>query len=230
VAEYATTPYFDTLEGGIARGFEFHGYLRSGFGLNERGEKQENFTIPYSLGHYRLGNEPGTYAELAVVQNWINPARDPDKAWFKTEAMIQADTLNVQSYDPTSRFRLREAFGQAGNVLEGRWRPTTFWAGNRYYQRQDLHILDYFVRDMSGYGGGIESLPLGFATVDVAYIGALEPSADYTKFNAAKSTIDIRAAKIRCPEAAPPYGTTMLSQSKAKSSTMLIFRAPAATP
>lgn len=199
LAEYATTPYFDTLEGGITRGFEFHGYLRSGFGLNERGGPQANFNVPYSLGHYRLGNEPGTYAELAFEQNWINPSRDPDKAWFKTEAMIQGDTQNIQSFDPTSRFRLREAFGQAGNVLEGRWRPTMFWAGDRYYQRQDIYILDYFIRDMSGYGGGIENLPLGFATVDIAYIGALEPSADYTEINAAKSTIDIRAAKIKVP-------------------------------
>ena len=199
LAEYATTPYFDTLEGGVARGFEFHGYLRSGFGLNERGEAQADFRIPYSLGHYRLGNEPGTYGEFAFVQNWINPDRSSDKAWFKTEVMVSAETLNIQSYDPSSIFRLREAFGQAGNILEGRWRPTKFWAGDRYYQRQDIYVLDYFIRDMSGYGGGIESLPIGSATVDIAYIGALEPSADYAYFNAAKSTIDIRAAKIKVP-------------------------------
>lgn len=199
LAEWATTPNWDAVEGGVARGFAFHGYLRSGFGLNERGEKMVNFQVPYSLGHYRLGNEPGTYAELVFDQNWINPSQDPDKAWFKTEALVQADTQNIQSYDPSSVFRLREAFAQAGNILNGRWRPTKFWAGNRYYQREDIYILDYYIRDMSGYGGGIESIPLGFATVDVAYIGALQPSVDYLTGNASKSTIDVRAGKIKVP-------------------------------
>jgi maltoporin len=182
-------------------------YLRSGFGLNERGGKQDSFQIPYSLGRYRLGNEPGTYAELAFVQNWT---------WFKTEAMIEGDTQNTQSYDPSSQFRLREAFGQAGNVLGGRWRPVKFWAGNRYYLREDINILDYFVRDMSGYGGGAESIPIGFASVDLAYIGSLQPSNDYLTANASKSTVDVRLDKIKVPGAGVRSGTTMSSPDRTR--------------
>src|SRR5215467_1466268 len=78
--------------------FEFHGYFRSGYGLNGKGGQQVVFQAPGAYAKYRLGNEAETYDELIFVNNWLNPDRDSDKAWAKTEVMIEANTTNSTSY------------------------------------------------------------------------------------------------------------------------------------
>ena len=56
--------------------FEFHGYFRSGYGLNSVGGQQVAFAAPGAGAKYRLGNETETYAELIFVNNWINPEQN----------------------------------------------------------------------------------------------------------------------------------------------------------
>jgi maltoporin len=48
----------------------------------------------------------------------------------------------------------------ARGVLGSR-KDTQFWAGSRFYDRHDLHMSDFFYRDMSGFGGGLENVTLG---------------------------------------------------------------------
>src|SRR6266404_122516 len=74
--------------------FEFHGYFRSGYGLNSVGGQQVAFEAPGADAKYRLGNEAETYAELIFVNNWVNPAHDSSKAWFKSEFMVEANTTS----------------------------------------------------------------------------------------------------------------------------------------
>ena len=50
----------------LPRPFEFHGYLRSGFGLNGEEGKMEAFKAPGAGAKYRLGNEAETYGELSL--------------------------------------------------------------------------------------------------------------------------------------------------------------------
>ncbi len=57
------------------KSFEFHGYLRSGYGLNSVGGQQVAFQAPGSGAKYRLGNEAETYGEFIFVNNWLNPER-----------------------------------------------------------------------------------------------------------------------------------------------------------
>ena len=80
------------------KAFEFHGYMRSGQGLNSEGGQMVAFQAPGAPAKYRLGNEAETYGEMIFVNNWINPSRDPDKAWMKTEVLVQANTTQAQSY------------------------------------------------------------------------------------------------------------------------------------
>ena len=116
--------------------FEFHGYFRSGYGLNGEGGQQVAFQAPGASAKYRLGNEAETYGEFIFVNNWVNPEQSSSLAWIKTEVMIEANTTNSASYANFSdqigndQFRLREAFVQAGNVLE--IQPhAKFWAGEK---------------------------------------------------------------------------------------------------
>src|ERR1700739_2252487 len=44
--------------------FEFHGYLRSGYGLNSAGGQQVAFQAPGADAKYRLGDEAETHAAL----------------------------------------------------------------------------------------------------------------------------------------------------------------------
>ena len=35
------------------------------------------------------------------------------------------------------------------------------WAGKRFYQRKDIHILDFYYLNDSGTGAGVEGIPVG---------------------------------------------------------------------
>src|SRR6202795_5167335 len=103
-----------------AQSLEFHGYFRSGYGLNSEGGQQVAFQAPGADAKYRLGNEAETYGEFIFVNNWLTPERGSDKAWLKTEVMFEANTTNSASFTNfpggtgNDQFRLREAFVQAG--------------------------------------------------------------------------------------------------------------------
>src|ERR1700758_4794335 len=160
--------------------FEFHGYFRSGYGLDSEGGQQVAFQAPGAGAKYRLGNEAETYGEFIFVNNWLNPDRDLDKAWMKTEVMIEANTANSASYANfpngvgNDQFRLREAFIQAGNILEDQ-PDATIRAGERYYRRQHIEIDDFYPLDMSGYGAGVEDLHVKIGKLAVAYLAGARP-------------------------------------------------------
>ena len=186
------------------KGFEFHGYLRSGYGLNSRGGQQVAFQAPGSEAKYRLGNEAETYAELIFVNNWVNPERDRDKAWIKTEFMIEGNTSNSASYADfrggigNDRFRVREAFVQAGNIFKSQ-PQAKFWAGERYYRRYSSHINDFYILDMSGYGGGVEDLDVKVGKMAVAFLAGARPDITTENGNYAKSNIDVRLYDVKAP-------------------------------
>src|SRR5215831_12239961 len=186
------------------RSFEFHGYLRSGYGLNSRGGQQVAFQAPGADAKYRLGNEAETYAELIFVNNWVNPEHDTDKAWMKTEFMIEANTSNSASFADfpggigNDRFRVREAFVQAGNVFKSQ-PQAKFWAGERYYRRYQAHIDDFYILDMSGYGGGVEDLDVKVGKLAVAFLGGARPDITTENGNYAKSNIDVRLYDVKAP-------------------------------
>ena len=186
------------------KSFEFHGYRRSGYGLNSRGGQQVAFQAPGADAKYRLGNEAETYAELIFVNNWVNPEHDTDKAWIKTEFMVQANTTNSASFADfpggigNDRFRVREAFVQAGNIFKSQ-PGAKFWAGERYYRRYQSHINDFYISDMSGYGGGVEDLDVKVGKMAVAFLAGARPDIITENGNYAKSNIDVRLYDVKAP-------------------------------
>jgi maltoporin len=184
--------------------FEFHGYFRSGYGLNGAGGQQVAFQAPGAGAKYRLGNEAETYGEFIFVNNWLNPDHATDKAWIKTEVMLEANTTNSASYASfpngmgNDQFRLREAFIQAGNVIEGQ-PDAKFWAGERYYRRQHIEIDDFYPLDMSGYGAGVEDWHLRVGKLAVAYLAGARPDVVTENGYLAKSNIDVRFYDLKGP-------------------------------
>jgi maltoporin len=184
--------------------FEFHGYFRSGFGLNSHGGQQVAFEAPGAQAKYRLGNETESYAELIFVNNWVNPDRDSDKAWFRSEFLIEANTSNSEDFADSSigvgsdQFRVREAFVQAGNIFESQ-PEAKFWAGERYYRRQHVDSDDFFTLDMSGYGGGIEDIDLKFGKAAAAFIGVARPDVVTQNGNMTTSRVDATVYDVKGP-------------------------------
>jgi maltoporin len=184
--------------------FEFHGYVRSGYGLNSVGGQQVAFEAPGAEAKYRLGNEAETYAELILVNNWVKPDRDSNKAWFRSEFMVEANTSNSENYGPVGnaigadQYRFREAFVQAGDVFESQ-PGAKFWAGERYYRRQHIDSNDFYPLDMSGYGGGVEDLDIRIGKMAVAFLNGARPDVITENGNLAKSNIDVRLYGLKGP-------------------------------
>jgi len=184
--------------------FEFHGYFRSGYGLNGKGGSQVAFQAPGADAKYRLGNEAETYGELIFVNNWLNPERSSDKAWLKTEVMVEANTTNSATYanfpnnTGNDQFRLREAFVRAGHILQSQPNAKV-WAGERYYRRQHIEINDFYPLDVSGYGGGVEDFDVGIGKLAVAFLAGARPDIVTQNGNYAKNNIDVRLYDIRAP-------------------------------
>jgi maltoporin len=222
--------------------FEFHGYLRSGYGLNSAGGQQVAFEAPGAEAKYRLGNEAETYGEFIFVNNWLNPEMNSDKAWLKTEIMIQANTTNSTNYAnaPTpvangqvlgngnDQFRLREAFVRGGHFLGDIQPDATFWVGERYYRRFHIEINDFYPLDLSGYGGGIEDLRLGPGKLSAAFLAGARPDITTQNGNYAKSNIDARYYDLK-----GPFSTTYgvwFDYATSKGGTVVATNNSAATP
>jgi len=184
--------------------FEFHGYFRSGYGLNSEGGQQVAFQAPGAGAKYRLGNEAETYGEFIFVNNWMNPDHDSDRAWFKTEVMLEANTSDSASYANfnnsvgNDQFRLREVFVRGGNVFESQ-PDAKFWVGERYYRRQHIEINDFYPLDMSGYGAGIEDLSLGVGKLAVGFLAGARPDIQTANGNYVKSNVDVRFYDVKAP-------------------------------
>lgn len=141
---------------------DFRGYARSGIGWTGSGGEQQCFQATGAQSKYRLGNECETYAELKLGQEvW----KEGDKSfYFDTNVAYSVSQQN--DWESTSP-AFREANVQGKNLIE--WLPgSTIWAGKRFYQRHDVHMIDFYYWDISGPGAGIENIDLGFGKLSLA--------------------------------------------------------------
>ena len=145
-----------------AMAVDFHGYARSGIGWTGSGGEQQCFQATGAGSKYRLGNECETYAEIKLGQEvW----KEGDKSfYFDTNvAYSVAQQNDWEATDPA----FREANVQGKNLIE--WLPgSTIWAGKRFYQRHDVHMIDFYYWDISGPGAGLENIDVGFGKLSLA--------------------------------------------------------------
>jgi maltoporin len=179
---------------------EANGYFRSGFGVNAKGGDQDAFQANGAYSKYRLGNETETYGEFGFTFNWLNPDQK-DAAWFKTALKLAFVAPRNSTFDVLDAIAIREAYAQAGHVIESK-PEMTFWAGQRFYRRKDVHIIDFFFQDMSGYGAGFEDLKVGDkAKLAIAYLGGSNNDAPmgggaFDLGRLTKNTFDLRLYDI----------------------------------
>ncbi len=185
---------------------ESHGYFRSGIGINSKGGDMEAFQAPGAYAKYRLGNEAETYGEIGFDINWMNP--DKSATWFKSSIMLAIVAPMNSTFDVLQVIALRQAYVEAGKIFDGK-PDLTFWAGQRFYRRKDVHINDFFHQDMSGYGAGFQDYKLGEGKTKlaVAYLGSSNDNAmgapPLQVGRLLKNTLDVRLYDI-------PVGTSTL--------------------
>lgn len=160
--------------------FEYHGYARSGTAVNGTGHRAGNdgqfFQAPGANTKYRLGNEAGnTYVENTLQKNWKNEDGSYFK-WVMLGAVGSSERGNFERgthRENEGHFVLRQSYAEGGNF---KWAPgVSYWAGQKYYGRDDVYISDFYFRDLSGFGGGISGISLGSSKLAVALI----TSSDY---------------------------------------------------
>jgi len=182
-------------------GFRFHGYLRSGFGVAGTGDPQEAFKAPDAGAKYRLGNETETYLETTFAYG-VRP-EDDASALFDTRITVSyvTPTSNTNNFDTTTA--LREAYVLAKGVWKAQ-EGAAFWAGQRFYDRHDLHMSDFFYRDLSGFGGGLEGIRFGEKVrFGVAWLGGSVNQLNSNgtvpppgSFQLSKNTFDVRLYEL----------------------------------
>lgn len=146
---------------------DFHGYFRSGVGISKDGGNmswQKN-----RLG--RLGNEEDTYGELEFGANLY----EANGVSFYMDSMLAMTANGSNSWEATSdddaNFALCQFNLQVKGLIPGQ-PDAVLWAGKRYYQREDIHIIDIKYLEISGPGAGVEYLKLGPGALSLAWIRA----------------------------------------------------------
>ena len=116
----------------------------------------------------RLADECDTYAELALSQEVFNKADNK----FTINTLVAYGTAEDNwDFQGNSWQGLSDEAGNAwgGQRLSFReaWAgyemPSgmQLWAGKRYYQRKDIHIMDFYYLNNSGTGIGLENISVG---------------------------------------------------------------------
>ena len=147
--------------------FGFFGYMRSGFGLDGQGGPHEAFRAPNAEAKYRLGNETEAYIE-ALFRYTIE---DENEVIYETNLRLAFVTPTSKSNDFSTTTSVREAYVRMMGLLKKK-PELVLWAGERFYDRYDAHMNDFWYRDMSGFGGGFEDYVLWKEVkLSVAFLG-----------------------------------------------------------
>lgn len=143
---------------------DFKGYARSGIGWTGSGGEQQCFKATGADSKYRLGNECETYAEIELGQEaW----KEGDKSFY-VDSMIGYATDQLNDDEDTNGGPRVRQFNVVGKNLFDSLPGANIWAGKRYYKRHDVHMIDFYYWDVSGPGGGIEDIDLGFGKLSLA--------------------------------------------------------------
>ena len=171
-----------------ASAVDFHGYARAGAQASTQGGEV------YCLGNGnkghmvgRLGDECDTYAELTLNQEVYNKANNKWTlntlvAYGTAEGNrdLQGDSWQGVGGDGPwngQRLSIRELW--TGYQTDAGYQ---IWAGKRFYQRKDIHLLDLYYLNDSGYGAGIEGIDVGMGNLAFAVTKwANDGTSDYNR-------------------------------------------------
>lgn len=184
-AGVAADARIDKLEQEIATlkeaqgGFQFHGYARTGILVNEDGNRVQGTYWPGGAWRtYRLGNETDTFIETTFEKKWTkddgsyalahflfaHQSIPNGNGWTPPEHTHENGDASKPASD--TEYFMRESYVVLGNLPE--LANLTFWAGQRYYRRDDVHLNDWYWKDFTGLGAGVQGIGISNANLDIA--------------------------------------------------------------
>ncbi|KUI98055.1 maltoporin [Vibrio sp. MEBiC08052] len=150
---------------------DFNGYVRAGLGASADGggTKSGDEFNKTKLG--RLGNEFDTYSEIGLGQELFNA--DGRSMYFQSmiEMSSNGNLESENSKDDSANFGIKQLNIQAKGYIPS-LPDAVIWAGKRFYQRHDIHIIDTKYWNVSGYGAGVENIKFNTGAMSAAVIRA----------------------------------------------------------
>ena len=133
-----------------AQAVDWTGYMRGGPAATSVSGKSRQC---YGIGplKYRLGNECDFYGEFQLAQ-----AMKADGVDFNAVLMTNYYSPQTES---NANYGVEQAYVEMKGVDIAP--QALFWMGKRR-DRDDVHIVDTFFTNMSGVGGGVENIDVGF--------------------------------------------------------------------
>lgn len=148
--------------------FEFKGYARAGATYNSSLNAINTGLFEPDTGDAnnvgRLGIGENNFLEAELIKNF-----KAGKTWAKSHIMFAHSTTDTPSW--SGSVAVRQAFVEMGGLSIAP--NATFWAGKRFYGRDDIHITDKYWRVFSGTGAGVQGLMNG--NMDIAFVSGSSP-------------------------------------------------------
>ncbi|MBQ7427887.1 MAG: carbohydrate porin [Prevotella sp.] len=176
---------------------DFHGYFRAGVGQSRSGANIGGLNV----GHVgRLGNEGDTYSEVELgstvwKQGDLSFYVDAMFAMFSDggqDVEVVRHNGSNDAYEVDEDFsngnRTGFAFRQFNLQVKGLIpgdKDAVLWAGKRFYQRHDIHIIDQKYVNVSGSGAGLENWHVGPGQLSLAWFRS-DREDQFTTYNYAQ--------------------------------------------
>ncbi|WP_175969470.1 carbohydrate porin [Burkholderia sp. BCC0322] len=162
IASVSLYPYASAFAVDLGDDFQFNGYVRAGFVSEHRTNGGD--VNKYALGNggeeFRLGNEGDTYTELGLRKTFHF---DGGITWSAAYTATYWNPDANRFVSSHGQYFAKEAYVTTSGYA---FSPSTiFWAGKRYIEREDVHIVDHFFYSVGGPtidpGIGATNIPLG---------------------------------------------------------------------
>lgn len=143
-----------------------HGYFRLGAGFSGQAEDRACFQAPGADWKYRLGNECDTWIEGGIYDEY-KPKGDDGPVFFSEFWLGRSAAEGRQRlfrFENTTQLYI-----QASNLPQI-GRDTKVWIGRKYYQRHDIHIIDFYWSEQLGDGFGVEDIALPYGKLMYAFV------------------------------------------------------------
>ncbi len=152
-----------------ASAVDFSGYVRAGIGIDTAGGGVQGGDEFQKQKLGRLGNEFDTYSEIGLGQELFND--DGKSVYFQSMFEMSSDGFSEteKTTDDSANFSIKQLNMQAKGYIAAA-PEAVVWAGKRFYQRHDLHIIDTKYWNVSGYGFGLEGVQMGPGALSTAII------------------------------------------------------------